>query len=389
MRFVPRLLRKEVQKAARLFPAVILTGPRRAGKTTLLQRLFPKASYHLLEDPDIISRIRADPRSFLEQAGRPAIFDEIQNAPELLNYVRTAVDAKPALKGQWLITGSQEAPLMKGVTESMAGRAAVLQLLPLSLEESAKVSLLRGGFPEALSMGRGSSLWFRSYLQTYLERDVRSLAAIRDLSLFRRFLSLIASRCGQILNRTDLAAPLGVSVPTISAWLDILEATAQILLIPPYFENFGKRLIKSPKLYFLDPGMACHLLGIDSLSLLTRSPFHGPLFEGFVASEIVKAQVNRGLRRELYYFRDQQGLEVDFIIPTGPGRLTLLEAKASRTPRPDTAGPLERLAKSIHRNRLEMAVVHAGSDDQAHSALRPGVRALAVDEIPTLFHRPG
>jgi len=389
MRFVPRLLQEEVQKAARLFPALILTGPRRAGKTTLLQRLFPKASYHLLEDPDIVARLRADPRSFLEQTGRPAILDEIQNVPELLNYVRTLIDAKPTLKGQWLITGSQEAPLMKGVTESMAGRAAVLQLLPFSREESPKVSMLSGGYPEILSAGREASLWFRSYLQTYLERDVRSLAMIRDLSIFRRFLSLLASRCGQVLNRTDLAAPLGVSVPTISSWLGILETTAQILLVPPYFENFGKRLIKAPKLYFLDSGLACHLLGIDSAALLSRSPFHGPLFEGFVASEIVKAQVNRGLRRELYYFRDQQGLEVDFVVPTGPGRLMLLEAKATRTPRPDMAGPLERLAKVVRRYRLEMAVVHLGGADAAGSTLRPGVRALSLDEVPTLLRRPG
>ncbi len=389
MRFVPRLLEAETRRAARLFPAVILTGPRRAGKTTLLRRLFPRASYHLLEDPDIAARVRVDPRSFLQGLDGPVILDEIQNAPELLNYVRTLIDAKPRLKGQWLITGSQEAPLMKGVAESMAGRAAVLQLLALSREESPKVTLLSGGFPEVLSAPHGASLWFRSYLQTYLERDVRSLAAIRDLSAFRRFLSLTASRCGQILNRTDLAAPLGVSVPTISSWLAILEATAQIILVPPYFENFGKRLIKSPKLYFLDPGLACHLLGIDSAALLGRSTFHGPLFEGFVASEIVKAQLNRGLRRELYYFRDQQGLEVDFVVPTGPGRLTLLEAKAGRTLRPDMGDPMARLAKSIHGHGLEMAVVSLADADPARSALRPGVHAIGLDGLPALFDKAG
>src|SRR5207249_7271897 len=196
------------------------------------------------------------------------------------------------------------APLMQGVTESLAGRAAVFSLLPLGSLETPKVTLLRGGFPEVLARPAAARTWFRSYIQTYLERDVRAVSAIRSLATFRRFLALLASRCGQLLNKTDLAAPLGVSVPTISAWLSILETTGQILLIPPFYENFGKRLVKSPKLYFTDSGLACHLLGINSNDELQRSPFLGPLFEGFVASEIFKQQVNDGRRRSLYYFRD-------------------------------------------------------------------------------------
>src|SRR5438132_9159979 len=222
MRFIPRLLGEEIRRAARHFPALIVTGPRRAGKTTLLRRLFPHATYRLLEDPD-------------------------------------------------------------------------------------KVSLLRGGFPEVLARPTAATVWFRSYVQTYLERDVRAISAIRDLATFRRFLALLATRCGQILNRTDLAAPLGVSVPTVSQWLGIMEVTAQIILIPPFFENFGKRLVKSPKLYFVDSGLVCHLLGLESERELGRSPFLGALFEGFVASEILKHQVGTGRARQLYYFRDQQG----------------------------------------------------------------------------------
>src|ERR1700690_2633480 len=296
MRYIPRQLAPVLLDASRHFPAVVVTGPRRAGKTTLLRKLFPQARYVLLEDPDIQARVRSDPRTFLEELQPPVVFDEIQNAPELLAYVRTLIDARPRRMGHWLFTGSQEASLMGGITESMAGRAAILQLLPLSRTETIKVELLHGGFPEVLARPQARSLWFSSYLQTYLERDVRAITNVRDLVTFRRFLSLLASRHGQILNKTDLAAPLGVSVPTIGEWLSILELTGQIVLVPPYFENFGKRLIKSPKIYWEDCGLACYLLGVTSQSELERSPFLGPLFEGFIAAEILKSQASRGMR---------------------------------------------------------------------------------------------
>ncbi|MGH9594675.1 MAG: ATP-binding protein, partial [Bryobacteraceae bacterium] len=222
MRTLKRALASVVLEAARSFPAVVLTGPRRAGKTTLLRQLFPKARYLLLEDPDLQNRARGDPRGFLDELELPVILDEIQNAPELFGYARTRIDRHPERTGQWLFTGSQEAPLMQGVAESMAGRAAILQLLGFSLTEDKRVGLLGGGFPEALARPKTRALWFSSYIQTYLERDVRAVTGIRDLGTFRRFIALVASRHGQILNRTDLAAPLGVSVPTISQWLHIL-----------------------------------------------------------------------------------------------------------------------------------------------------------------------
>jgi len=386
MRYLPRLIEPQVRAAVRHFPALILTGPRRAGKTTLLRKLFPAASYVLLEDPDTVARVRADPRAFLEEIAPPAILDEIQNAPEILNYVRTLIDRSPTRKGRWLLTGSQEAGLMKGVTESMAGRAAVFQLLPLSRMETPKVTLLRGGFPEVVGRPSVAPVWFRSYVQTYLERDVRALSAIRDLVAFRRFLALVASRNGQILNKTDLAAPLGVSVPTVSEWLRILEVTGQIILVPPFFENFGKRLVKSPKLYFVDSGLGCHLLGIETEAQLRRSPFLGPLFEGFVAAEVVKLQLARGRAREIYYFRDQQGLEVDFLVPVGSGRLALLEAKASRTLRPEAGEPMARLAKAARGHTVRSYLVHAGAPGAAGiAAVRPGVRAVSVEELPLVL----
>ncbi|MEK6696869.1 MAG: ATP-binding protein [Candidatus Deferrimicrobiota bacterium] len=382
MRYIHREMEKIVLEAVGGFPAVVLTGPRRAGKTFLLRHLFPGASYHLFEDPDIVSRFRADPRGFFESVRPPAILDEIQNVPEIFAYVRGRIDAAPRRTGQWFLAGSQEAGLMKGVTESMAGRAAVLSLWPMSARETDKVGLLRGGYPEVLARPRSAPLWFASYLQTYLERDVRSISAIHDLATFRRFMALVASRHGQILNKSELSASLGMSVPGVGRWIAILEATAQILLVPPYFENFGKRLIKSPKIYIADSGLACHLLGIVSQEELEKSPFLGPLFEGFVASEIVKSQIFAGRRKEIWFFRDQQGLEVDFLFRSAGGRSCLIEAKATRTPVPAMAGRLVRLARSFAKRRggdasPDSYVVHRPARSGPSTfALAPGVRAI-------------
>lgn len=382
MATIPRQIVPSLLSALRGFPAVVVTGPRRSGKTTLLRAAVPKAQYILLEDPDIQSRVSSDPRAFLENLRPPVIFDEIQNTPQLLNYVRTLIDAKPHKMGQWLFTGSQEAPLMQGVTESMAGRAAILQLLPFSLFEYPRVEPLLGGFPEVLLRPRTRELWYASYLQTYLERDVRIITSVRDLPTFRRFLSLLASRHGQMLNRSDLAAPLGVSVPTISEWVRILEITGQILLLQPYFENFGKRLVKTPKVYWTDSGLVCHLLGIQTQAELERSPFFGSIFEGFVAMEILKSQINRGRRKELYYFRDRQGLEVDFLVPRSSARFWLVEAKCSKTVQPSMAAPLLALATASQARTERRIIVHRKANTQAATrALAPGVEALSIEDF--------
>lgn len=389
MRHVPRLLEGPVSRAFRAFPGLVLTGPRRAGKTWLLRHLFPRATYRLLEDPTVRARVTADPQAFLDELELPAILDEIQNVPELFAHIRARIDRAPRRTGRWILTGSQEAPLMRGVTESMAGRAALLELWPMSLAESAKVSLLRGGFPEALARPRSAPLWFDSYVQTYLERDVRAITNVHDLAVFRRFLALVASRHGQVLNKTDLAAPLGLSVPSVGRWLDILEATQQIFLVPPFFESLGKRLIKSPKLYLADPGLACHLLGIESEAELRRSPFYGALFEGWVASELIKAQAHAGRRRELFYFRDQQGLEVDFLVPARASAFLLVEAKATRSPSPKMAAPLLRLAAALSARgrRTEAALVHRGGASDAGHTIAPGVVAMSLDELVAKIHR--
>lgn len=366
MRYIHRELERPLNQAVKNFPAVVLTGPRRAGKTWLLRHALPQATYFLLEDPTVVARLRADPHGFLDAVTTPAIFDEVQNVPEVFALVRARLDERPRRMGQWSLTRSQESPLMQGVTESMAGRAAILQLRPFSTRESAKVSLLRGGYPEVVARPGAARMWFNSFVQTYLERDVRTVTAVRDLATFRRFMALVAGRHGQILNKTDLAAPLGVSVPTITQWLGILEATAQVLIVPPFYENVGKRLTKSPKVYVADSGLACHLLGIDSAAELAKSPFLGALFEGFIAAEIVKAQTNRGGRPEIYYFRDEQGLEVDFLVPGRRGSIALVECKAARSVTPSMAAPMLRLRTALAEKRprgvdVEMFVVHQRS----------------------------
>lgn len=391
MRTIDRNITKHILTAAKNFPAVVITGPRRSGKTFLLRHLFPKAEYYLFEDPDIISRFRQDPQGFLDGVKPPVIFDEIQNLPEVFNYVRTRIDAQPRKTGLWFLTGSQEAGLMRNVTESMAGRAAVLQLLPLSVSEAPKVSILSGGYPEVLARPKAARLWYSSYLQTYLERDVRAISAVQDLGVFRRFLSLLATRHGQILNKTDLAGPLGMSVPGIGKWLDILETTAQIFIIQPFFENMGKRIIRAPRIYISDPGLACHLLGIDTEAELEKSPFLGALFEGLVASEIIKAQVNSGLRRELYYFRDQQGLEVDFVVPGKNGAMHLLEAKASKTAKPEMVIPMRKLSQAWkshfgEKRAVTSTLVHRPARATvASKAIAENVQVISWKEIATRF----
>jgi uncharacterized protein len=247
-----------------------------------------------------------------------------------------------------------------------------------------------------LARPKGRGLWFSSYIQTYLERDVRAITNVRDLATFRRFLALVASRHGQILNKTDLAAPLGVSVPTIGEWLHVLEITGQIILVAPYFENFGKRLVKSPKVYLGDSGLACYLLGIETQAELDRSPFLGALFEGYVAGEILKSQINRGRRKELYYFRDQQGLEVDFLFPAGEGEVWLVECKASKTVQPSMAGPLGALRRSMGERAVRLSVVHR-APTRAMAAppsrvLAPGIEAFDlqgfVRELNAKSRRP-
>ncbi|HSD09666.1 MAG TPA: ATP-binding protein [Candidatus Binatia bacterium] len=372
MRFVPRTLTSTLRRALRTFPAILVTGPRQSGKTTLLRHEFGSSHHFVsLERPDIRARALEDPMGFLADHPPPVILDEIQYAPDLLHFVKERIDSDRR-PGRWLFTGSQSFPLMQGVTQSLAGRVAVLILEPLSVAEALGKSnrasldrivervfgaarrsqapkvravdlgdwLLRGGYPEPrLNLRVDRSLWFASYVQTYLERDVRDVLRIGDLASFNRFVALVAARTGSILNLSELGRDAGVSGPTARQWLSVLEASELVYLLKPYFRNFGKRIIKSPKLYFLDPGIVTFLLGLHTKEAILRGPSIGALLETAVVCEWLKAFRHRGERPELYFWRSSTGEEVDLVFERN-GRLHGVEVKATATPVPKHAAAL-------------------------------------------------
>lgn len=402
--FVPRTLSGLLDKAVRGFPAVLVSGPRQSGKTTLLRTRFGDThGYVSLEAPHIRERALADPMGFLGDHPPPVILDEIQHAPALLSYLQVAID-EDRRPGRWLLSGSQSFPLLQGTSESLAGRVAVLTLLPLSwseihgrAQEDASIEtildktmearpagalsdrpdlaqwLLRGGFPQLWSdPSVDPQLWLASYIQTYLERDVRSVLGVRDLGAFQTFLRLTAARTGQVLNLVDLARDAGISPPTVRQWLSVLEASHQIFLLRPHFENLGKRLIKAPKLYWLDTGLACFLLGLKDEEAVLRGPMAGPLFETAVVAELAKLFYHHGLPPALWYWRSRDGWEIDLLVELR-GRLHPIEIKATATPRPAQAENLVRW-RSLAGEKAGSGLLIAQADEA--SSLAPGVRVL-------------
>jgi len=343
--YIERYIEKEIKRYLKQFSAVILTGPRQSGKSTLLKNKFvPDYEYITLEDPSIRDSFLSDPKLFFEKLGKKIIFDEIQYTPEILTYLKIIIDKNRTKKGQFILTGSQQFKLMRNITETLAGRAGLLRLLPFSYTEikhklttnnSLKLfvkACLRGYYPELFCHTKyDARAWYDSYIQTYLERDIKSIYNIGNLRDFQRFMKLLAARCSQPLNLNNIASDLGVAVNTIKKWVSLLEASYIIYLLPPYYKNIGKRIIKSPKVYFTDCGLVCHLLNIHREIDLLNHPLIGAFFENYYVQEIIKLFENRGIRPELYYIRTKTGKEIDLIL-TGKKGFIPIEIKFTKTP---------------------------------------------------------
>lgn len=368
--FIARALGTTLIEETRQFPVITLLGPRQSGKTSLVRKLFPNHCYVNLELPDDRLLAQEDPYSFFKRYPEPLIIDEIQRVPALLSYLQVMVDEDRTRKGRFILTGSQQMDLRAAVSQSLAGRTAILKLLPLSLAETTAAGTIVDR-DEYLFRGLMPGLWaeplppdrvYANYFQTYVERDVRQLANIRNIIAFETFIKLLAGRVGQVVNLSDLAGSVGVSATTLGQWLGVLEASFIVFRLPPFFENFGKRLIKAPKVYFVEPGLAAYLLGIREIGHIAVSPSLGGLFENLIVVEALKSFYNRGAESELYFFRDSSGLEVDLLAGRA-GKLVPVEIKASRTFSPEFCKSISKL-QSLNPGIGNGIVVYAGEREQ-------------------------
>lgn len=373
-----RQLQPTLQRFANAFPVVAITGSRQSGKTTLARHFFSGLKYVSLEDPSELAFAHEDPRGFLARFAKGAIFDEAQRWPALFSYLQGMVD-EDRTPGRFVLSGSQQFGLLAGITQSLAGRVGMTRLMPLSLAEipeervgSLDEMLLRGCYPALYSGSVDPGDWLGSYVATYVERDVRQVLEVRDLMVFQRFLRLCAARTGQLLNLNALAGEAGISQSTARAWMSVLESSDIVYMLPPYHRNFGKRLVKTPKLYFLDVGLACWLLGIRSSDVLSVHPSRGALFETLVVSEFLKQRFNLGRPADLYFWRDNSGLESDLLFESA-GRLQTVEIKSGRTVTTDYVRAAQKTTRVAPEEEVLVPwLIHGGED----TYVRNGVRVL-------------
>lgn len=364
--YIHRAMSEAINEASQYFPVITLTGPRQSGKSTLLRHLFPSLPYMSMENPDIRSEAKIDPKGFLATFINGVIIDEVQHVPDLLSYIQGIVDESPDRK--FYLTGSSQFSLLKNMTQSLAGRTAVFELLPLSLDEIARLKkddsidrLLYNGFYPAIWSGKNlPHLLYPNYIKTYLERDVRDLLAIKDLDLFQRFIRLCAARIGSVFVASELSNELGVAVNTITSWLSVLQASYIIYMLPPFFSNTRKRLTKSPKIYFTDSGVAAYLLDIDSPQVMNRDKMRGHLFENMVIMNFLKNRFNKGVNGGLYFYRDSNGNEVDLLVKSG-SQYCCYEIKSSATFHADFAKGLKNFEKNYPDLVKEKTVIYTGS----------------------------
>ncbi len=372
---LPRRALVTLQQLARGFPIVAITGPRQSGKTTLARQAFAALPYVNLEDPDTRGLALADPRRFLARYADGAIFDEVQRAPALMSYLLGVADASPRM-GRFVLTGSQQFGLMDGITQSLAGRVGMLTLLPLANAELAQAGrppgaqresleqrLWRGSFPALYAEHRQTqpTQWFAAYVATYIERDVRQVLNVSNLLTFQRFVSMCAARSGQLLNLQSLAGDCGISQPTARQWLTVLQASHLVTLLAPHYRNFGKRLVKTPKLYVLDSGLLCYLLRIASPDDLFAHAMRGAIFESWVVAETLKHRHNLGLPPDLYFWRDNHGLEIDLVFEHH-SRLHAVECKSGTTYSPSWLEPARRWRALVGDAAADPLLVYGGDD---------------------------
>ena len=371
---IPRKLTTKLKKNLRSFPITVITGPRQSGKTTLLKYLFPKRNYVSLEDPDMRVFAQEDPRRFLASFKSPAIFDEVQKTPDLFSYLQTEVD-KTGKPGQYILSGSQNFLLLEKISQSLAGRVGILNLLPFSIQElktskkmpdNIEKALFTGFYPRIWDKKINPSDWYSNYIQTYLERDVQQIKNIPNMNLFQRFLKLCAGRTGQILNLSSFALDCGISHNTVSSWLSILEASYIIFFLQPYYKNFNKRLIKSPKLYFYDTGLVNSLLGIEKSEQLNTHPLRGALFETMIVSEIAKYFFNKGWQKNIYFFRDKIGREIDCLLDVN-NKIVAIEIKAGQTISENFFSNLKYWQTIAKTDPNQSFIVYGGKSEQKRS----------------------